>query len=115
MSSLVNELEKPTLWSIGEGRWACAVRTEVAHGDSRGSKDGMLRKIHCPVLETRWRGWGGHRTLRIRQRKRGVRQRESEGFTVPNAAQGQHNPGRGKGPCFVRATEGRRIRGLPLC
>ena len=57
MSSLVNELEKPTLWSKGEGRWAGAVKkTEVAHVDSRGSKDGMLWKIYCPVLETRFGG-----------------------------------------------------------
>ena len=115
MSSLVNELEKPTLWSKGEGRWACAVRTEVAHVDSRGSKDGMLRKMHRPVLETRGAGWGGHRLLRIRRRKRSSAQRESEGFIVLLEFEGQHNPGRGKEPCFVRATEGRRIRGLPCC
>jgi hypothetical protein len=30
MSSLVNEVEKPTLWSEGEGRWAGAEITEVA-------------------------------------------------------------------------------------
>lgn len=41
MSSLVNELEKPTLWSEGEGRWAGAGITEVAFADSRGSRDGM--------------------------------------------------------------------------
>ena len=113
MSSLVNELEKPTLWSKEEGRWTCAVRTEVVHVDSRGSKDGMLRKIHCPVLETRFAGWGDHRLLRIRRRKRSGPERELEGFIVPIAVQEQHKPGRGKGPCFVRATEGRRIRGLP--
>lgn len=37
MSRLVNELEKPTLWSIGEGRGIRAGITEVAHIDSRGS------------------------------------------------------------------------------
>ena len=115
MSSLVNESEKLTLWSKGEGRWTCAVITEVAHVDSRGSKDGMLRKTHCPVLETRGAGWGDHRLLRIRKRKRGSAQRESEGFIVPIEFEGQHNPGRGKGPCFVRATEELRIRGLPSC
>ena len=115
MSSLVNELEKPTLWSKGEGRWACAVRTEEARADSRGSKDGMPWKIHCPVLETRCAGWGGRRLLGIRKRKRSSAQRESEGFKVLLEFEGQHNPGRGKGPCFVRATEGRRIRGLPCC
>lgn len=56
MSSLVNALEKPTLWSEGEGRWTHAGRTEVACVDSRGSKDGMLTKIYCPVLETRYGG-----------------------------------------------------------
>ena len=56
MSSLVNELEKPTLWSKGEGRWTRAETTEVARVVSRGSKDGMLWKIQCPVLETRCGG-----------------------------------------------------------
>lgn len=89
--------------------------TEVASIDSRGSRDGMLSKIYCPVLEARLRGWGGHRPLRIRKRKRSDLRRESEGFIVPLESEGQHNPGRGKGPCFVRATEERRIRGLPCC
>ncbi len=113
MSSLVNEMEMPTLWSEGEGRWTCLERTEVRRDLSRGSKDGMLRKMHCPVLETRCAGWGDHRGSRRRQRTRGLVQRESEGFIVPCEAKGQ--PSRGKGPCFVQATEGRRIRGLPPC
>jgi len=37
---------------------------------------------------------------------------ESEGFIVPFEAKGQHNPGRGKGPYFVQATNERRIRRL---
>ena len=115
MSSLVNELEKPSLWSEGEGRWTRARITEVAHVDSRGSRVGMLSKIYCPVLETRFGRWGDHRPLCIRKRKRSGPQRESEGFIVPFEIEGQHNPGRGKEPCFVRATEGRRIRGLPCC
>ncbi len=115
MSSLVNELEKPTLWSEGEGRWTRAVITEVARVDSRGSRDGMLWKICCPVLETRCAGWGDHQLLRIRKRKRSGPQRESEGFIVPFESAGQHNPGRGKEPCFVRATKGLRIEGLHTC
>lgn len=51
--------------------------------------------------------------MRIRKRKRIGLERESEGFIVPFEAEGQHNPGRGKEPCFARATEERRIRGLP--
>ena len=105
MSSLVNILEKPTLWSGGEGRWTGAGITEVAHVDSRGSRVGMLWKIYCPVLETRFGRWGDHRPLRIRQRKRSGPRRESEGFIVPFEIEGQHNPGRGKGLCFVHATE----------
>jgi hypothetical protein len=31
--------------------------TEVAYIDSRGSRDGMLSKIDCPVLEARLWGW----------------------------------------------------------
>ena len=115
MSSLVNELEKPTLWSEGEGRWMRARITEVARIDSRGSKDGMSWKIYCPVLDTRCAGWGDRQRLRIRKRKRSRVQRESEGFIVPPVAQGQHNPERGKEPCFVRATEEPRVRGLPSC
>ena len=115
MSSLVTELEKPTLWTKGEGRWKGAGITEVASIDSRGSRDGMFWKIYCPVLETRLWGWGGHRPLRIRKRKRSGPRRESEGFIVPTEFEGQHNPGRGKGPCFVGATEERRIEGLPCC
>ena len=49
----------------------------------------------------------------IRRRNCGGPYRESEGFIVPFEGQGQHNPTRGKGPCFVRATEERRTRGLP--
>ena len=115
MSSLVNELETPTLWSKGEGRWTRARTTEVARVDSRGSKDGMLWKIDCPVLETRSAGWGDHHPLHIRKRKCSGPGRESEGFIVPLAVQEQYKPGRGKEPCFVRATEERRIRGLPWC
>jgi len=65
MSSLVNELEPPTLWSEGEGRWMRTGRTEVVRIDSRGSRVGMFLRIYCPVLETRQGRWGGHRPLRI--------------------------------------------------
>ena len=36
--SLVNELEEPTLWSEGEGRWMDAEITEVASIDFRDSR-----------------------------------------------------------------------------
>ena len=113
MSSLVSELEKPTLWSKGEGRWMSSGITEVARIDSRGSRVGMFSKIDCPVLETRLGRWGDHQPLRIRKRNRTGPMRESEGFIVPIEIEGQHNPDRGKGPYFVHATEERRIRGLP--
>ena len=113
MSSLVNEVEEPTLWTEGEGRWMGTGTTEVVLVDSRGSKDGMFLKIYSPVLETRLRGWGGHRPMRIRKRNRKGPERESEGFIVPIEIKGQHNPGQGKEPYFVHATKGRRIRGLP--
>jgi hypothetical protein len=113
LSSLVNYVEEPTLWSEGEGRWMGAGITEVAVIDSRGSRDGMYLKIDCPVRETRLRRWGDQRPLRIRKRKRSGCRRESEGSIVPIEIAGQHNPGRGKGPYFVRATEERRKRGLP--
>jgi hypothetical protein len=113
MSSFVNEVETPTLWSEGEGRRMRAGITEVAHVASRSSRGGMIRKTNYPVLETRFWRWGGHRPLRIRKRKRNGQRRESEGFMVPFESEGQQNPGRGKEPCFVHATEERRIRGLP--
>ncbi len=115
MSSLVNEVETPTLWTEGEGRWMRAGTTEVVRIDSRGSRVGMFSQIYCPVLETRWRRWGGHQLMRIRKRKRSRCQRESEGFIVLLEATGQHNPRRGKEPCFVRATEELRIEGLQTC
>ena len=114
MCSLVNELETPTLWSEGEGRWGDAETTEVASIDSRGSRVGMFSKIDGSVLETRLRGWGGHRPVRIRQRKRSGPRRESEGCIVPFEAQGQQNPRRGKGPCFVQATEEIRVKSVVI-
>ena len=99
--------------SEGEGRWMGAGITEVAVIDSRGSRDGMILKIYCPVRETRLRRWGDQRPLRIRKRKRSSGRRELEGSIVPIEIAGQHNPGRGKGSCFVRATEERRMKGLP--
>ena len=56
IGSLVNVLEKPTLWSEGEGRWMGTEITEGVLIDFRGSKVGMFLKIYCPVLETRCGG-----------------------------------------------------------
>jgi hypothetical protein len=50
-----------------------------------------------------------HQLLRIRKRNRNRLHRESEGFIVPFEGTGQHNPARGKGPCFVHATKERRV------
>jgi hypothetical protein len=55
--SLVNELEKPTLWSEGEVRWMDAEITGMVSIFFRGSRVGMFSKIYCPVLETRCGGW----------------------------------------------------------
>lgn len=83
--------------------------------DSRGSRVGMFLKMGCPVLEIQF-GWrGDRRPVCIRKRKHPGLDWKSEGFIVLIEAEGQHNPRRGKGPCFVRATEGRRIRGLQKC
>ena len=65
----------------------------------------MFAKIYRPVASDPRRWWGGHRLLRIRKRKRSRPSRESAGFIVPFEIEGQHNPGRGKEPCFVHATE----------
>jgi len=67
-----------------------------------------LRKIFNPVLETRYGDVEGHQPARIRKRNRVGPYRESEGFIVPLEGMGQHNPARGKGPCFVHATKERR-------
>ena len=61
--SLVNEMESPTLWTEGEGRWMVVEITEVTNINSRGSRDGMFSKIDCPVLETRF--GGGEATNRV--------------------------------------------------
>jgi hypothetical protein len=83
--------------------------------DSRGSRVGMYSKIGCPVLESQSGGRGGRRPSCIRQRKHAGPGWKSEGSIVLIEAEGQHNPRRGKGPCFVHATKGRRIEGLPCC
>ena len=80
----------------------------------RGSRDGMWRKRHRAGRETH----DGAGIEPATPAYKGYRNRqgpswESEGFIVPVEGLGQHNPARGKGPCFVRATEERRIRGLP--
>ncbi len=51
----------------------------------------------------------------IRKRNHAGLYRESEGFIVPLEDKGQHNPVRGKGPCFVNATKEWRRRGLQKC
>ena len=55
-----------------------------------------------------------HQLSRIRQRNRVGLYRESEGFILPFEGMGQHNPVRGKEPCFVHATKERRMWGLLL-
>lgn len=80
----------------------------MSHVIFRGSRVGMLRKISSQVLETRYGGVEEHQPRRIRKRNRIGPYRESEGFKVPFEDKGQHNPVRGKGPCFVYATKERR-------
>jgi len=50
-----------------------------------------------------------HQPVRIRKRKRTGLYRESEGSIVSFEGTGQHNPVREKGPCFVHATDERRV------
>lgn len=75
----------------------------------------MLRKISSPVLETPGSDEEEHQPVRIRRRNRGGLNGESEGFKVPLEDKGQHNPVRGKEPCFVQVTEEWRERGLQQC
>jgi len=59
---------------------------------------------------------GGARTVAYKgDRSRVGLYRESEGSIVPFEGMGQHNPTRGKEPCFVHATEEWRMRGLQRC
>ena len=58
---------------------------------------------------------GEHQPKGIRKRSPGGPHGESEGFIVPIEDMGKNNPVRGKGPCFVQATEEWRRRGLPRC
>ena len=73
----------------------------------------MMRRIYSPVLETRGGDVEEHQPACIRKRNHAGPSRESEGLILPFEGQGQHNPARGKEPCFVHATKERRIRGLP--
>ena len=50
-----------------------------------------------------------HQPARIRKRKRMGLYRESEGSILSFEDTGQHNPVREKGPCFVHATDVRRV------
>jgi hypothetical protein len=75
----------------------------------------MLRKINSPVLETRCGDDEDHQQPSIRKRNHGWLYRESEGLIVPFKGMGQHNPARGKEPCFVHATKERRDWGLQRC
>ena len=87
-----------------------AWKTEAVREIFRGSRGGMWRKISSPVLETRWGDMEEeHQSMRIRRRNRVGPYRESEGFIVPLEGKGQQNPARGKGPCFVHATEALRV------
>ena len=55
-----------------------------------------------------FQGWGDHRLMRIRQRKRSGPRWESEGFIVPLEAEGQHNPGRGESELTLLCSCNRR-------
>lgn len=115
VASLLN-LKVPTQWTYGEGRCPLTWKTEAVNGIFRGSRGGMLRKILSPVLETRYGDARGASTAAYKgDRSRGGPYRESEGFIVPFEGTGQHNPVRGKGPCFVHATEEWKVRGLQRC
>ena len=89
---------------------------EAVRGIFRGSRDGMWRKMSSPVLETRCGDVRETSTIAYKgDRSRGGPYRQSEGSIVPFEGAGQHNPARGKGPCFVHATEEWRMRGLQIC
>jgi hypothetical protein len=96
LSARVRKRKRPTR-SPGVEGLACGGRSA---GKSR-RPDPVLREKQKPV--------------RIRQRKRIGPDRESEGSIVPTEGAGQQNPVRGKGPCFVCATDEWKMRGLPLC
>ena len=49
----LNSLKIPTQWTHGEGRRTRALITEAVRLIFRGTRDGMLRKMSSPVLETR--------------------------------------------------------------
>ena len=67
------------------------------------------------MLETRCSDAGGASTAAYKgDRNRQGLYWESEGFIVPFEGKGQHNLSRGKGPCFVNATEEWRIWGIAV-
>ena len=112
----LNSLKIPTQWTDGQGRCTRALITEAVRLIFRGSRDGMLRKMSSPVLETRCGEAGGASTAAYKgDRSRGGPYQESEGFIVSLEGLGQHNPARGKGPCFIHETEVWMMRGLQRC
>jgi len=56
-----------------------------------------------------------HKQICIRRRNHTCLHRKSDGFIVLFEEQGEHNPFRGKEPCFVNAFDERRVRRLQWC
>jgi hypothetical protein len=82
----------------------------------RGSRDGLLWKRSSAVLEARHGDVREASTAANKlDRNRGGPWWESGRSKVPFESQGQHNPARGKKPCFIQPTEEWKIRGLQQC
>ncbi len=92
------------------------VRTEASSGVFRGRRGGMHRQNGSAALggPLGWRPEPPTGTYKAEAEIVPGRWRESEGFIVPFEGTEQDKPARGKGPCFVRATERRRMRGLRM-
>jgi hypothetical protein len=67
------------------------------------------------VREAQCGGWRGRSTGAYKgNRSRNGPYWESEGFKVPFEGTGQHNPARGKGPCFAQAFEAVEDEGIAM-
>jgi len=80
---------------------------------NRGGRGGMSRKITSAVREIHCVASAELATMAYKQsRNRHWSQWKSEGRIVPFEGLRQHNSVRGKGPCFIHATNEPRVRRL---
>lgn len=113
----------PSSCLYSEGQSVGALRMEAVPTIHRGHRNGMFRKLRCPVLEIRRGGWGGHRRGAYKVSKSRSFTSEVGGAHSTDAVLSKDRETHednitlsgGKAPCFVRAIDERKMRGLQKC